>query len=253
MVRSKPSSTGRSLARIGERDVAEADLARGQAVGPAAAPGEEPASAPCTPIAGSRRSTAATGAAAPSSAQLRPPKAMALTPTATCAKTTTRPRSRRPPAAAEASDQNTATLAARTSSRLQASGLSRRRVASVLQLVQARPPADEALHHPVDQAEEAQLLGRGRIDGEPVGVLGVALRLAHLLGVAVAPDRALAQEPVGGEPRPGQDERRPPRVAEEDGRGGEPHDRHDQPPGDEVHVDVHRRPGHARGRTRGPP
>ena len=42
-------------------------------------------------MAGSRRSTAATGAAAPSSAQLSPPKAIALAPTAACAKTTSRP------------------------------------------------------------------------------------------------------------------------------------------------------------------
>ena len=59
---------------------------------------------------------------------------------------------------------------------------------------------DEALDHPVGQAEQPQLLGRRRIDREPVGVLGVALGRAHLVGVAVAPDRALAQQPVGGEP-----------------------------------------------------
>ncbi len=45
-------------------------------------------SAPSGAIAGSSRSTAATGAAAPSSAQLRPPNATRLTPSATWAKTT---------------------------------------------------------------------------------------------------------------------------------------------------------------------
>ena len=48
-------------------------------------------SAPAGAIAGSRRSTAATGAAAPSSAQLSPPNAIIETPTALCAKTTSSP------------------------------------------------------------------------------------------------------------------------------------------------------------------
>jgi hypothetical protein len=41
-------------------------------------------SAPAERMVGSSRSTAATGAAAPSSAQLNPPKAIIETPTALC-------------------------------------------------------------------------------------------------------------------------------------------------------------------------
>jgi hypothetical protein len=52
-----------------------------------------------------------------------------LVPTATWAYTTTWSRSRRPAAAASASDQNTATLAAATSTRLPSTERSRRRVA----------------------------------------------------------------------------------------------------------------------------
>ena len=48
----------------------------------------------------------------------------------------------------------------------------------VLQRVQARPALDEAIDRPADEAEEAQLLGWRRIDGQPVGVLGVALSAA---------------------------------------------------------------------------
>ena len=51
----------------------------------------------------------------------------------------------------------------------------------VLQGVQPRPPRDEAIEDPVGEPEEPQLLGRRRVDGEPVGVLGVALRGAHRL------------------------------------------------------------------------
>ena len=80
-------------------------------------------------MAGSRRNTAATGAAAPSMAQFSPPNAMSEVPTAHCAKMTSLPRSRLPLATALANDQKTITLAPVTSSRLQISGRSRRRVA----------------------------------------------------------------------------------------------------------------------------
>jgi hypothetical protein len=88
------------------------------------------ASAPFFAIAPSRRRTAATGADAPSRAQLRPPKAIALTPTASWAKATVLARSIPPDPAAEASAQNTSRLAEATASRLKASGFSRIRVAS---------------------------------------------------------------------------------------------------------------------------
>ena len=104
---------------------------------PSAATAARTASAPAGAIAGSRRSTAATGAAAPSSAQLKPAERdqrgadRAL-------------REHDEPAEVEAAARAGATPATRTrrrwrrctSSRLQASGRSRSRVACVLQLVQ---------------------------------------------------------------------------------------------------------------------
>ena len=245
IVRSKPSSTGRSLPGYANVTSRKRISRAGR---PSARRGacRETASAPRSPMAGSRRSTAATGAEAPSSAQLMPPKAMALTPTATCANTTTCPRSSRPEAAADASDQKTATLAVRHEQQAPGERLLPQARRLVLEPVQQRPLAHEPLHRPVGQAEEAQLLRRGRIHGEPVGVLRVPLRLADRLGVSVAPDRALPQQPVRAEPRPGQHEGRPPRVAEQDDRGGEPRDDQDEPRGDELDVDVHGRPGHSR-------
>ena len=109
------------------------------------------------------------------------------------------------------------------------------------QLRQALAARPEALDDPVAEAEQPQLLGSRRLDRETVGVVRMALRLAHLLGVAVAPDAALAQQPVGGEPGAAEQQRRPP------GPGGEHHRRGDaahplhQPGGDEVHRDGHRR------------
>jgi hypothetical protein len=75
-----------------------------------------------------------------------------------------------------------------------------------------RAASHEAIDRPAGQPEEPQLLCRRRIDGEPVGVVGVALRGAHLVGVAVAPDRALTQQPVRREPGAAKQERRPPRI-----------------------------------------
>ena len=77
----------------------------------------------------SSRPTAATGAAAPSSAQLSPPKAIALTPIAACSATIAAARSRRPSVAWAPSDQNAATLATVTMSRHTATDRSRSRVA----------------------------------------------------------------------------------------------------------------------------
>ena len=102
--------------------------------------------------------------------------------------------------AAAASDQNTTTLAAVTSSRLQQRPLAQAR-GVVLKLVQPRAPGDEAFDGPADQPEQPQLFARRRIDGEAVGVVGVALGAAHFVGVAIAPDRALAQQPVRRQPR----------------------------------------------------
>ena len=80
-------------------------------------------------MASSSRSTAATGAAAPSSAQLSPPKAMALVKNAVCRKTLAAARSIRPSATASAMAQNTTRLAPRTMARQPATDRSRSRVA----------------------------------------------------------------------------------------------------------------------------
>ena len=88
----------------------------------------------------------------------------------------------------------------------------------VLELVQAGAAGDEAVDRPADQAEHAQLLGRRRVDREPVGVVGVALRGPHLVGVAVPPDGALLQQPVRRQPAARQHDRRPPRQAEQHDR-----------------------------------
>ena len=92
-------------ARVAERHVAEAELGTGGRwrVG---ADRADVARAPAGGITDSSRTTAATGAAAPSSAQLSPPKAIALTPIAACRATIAAARSSRPSAARSASDQN---------------------------------------------------------------------------------------------------------------------------------------------------
>ena len=193
----------------------------------------------------SRRSTAATGATTPSSAQLRPPNAIIETPTALIPYTTSAPRSRWPAAAAFASEAKTATLAPITSSTLQTSGRSRRRVASYWSSCRrVRLPMNRSIVQSTRPNRRSSFGGR-RIDGEAVGVVGVALRGAHLLGVPVLPDRALAQQPVRRQPGAGQDERSPPAIAGQDHGAGQPADHLHQPAGDEVHREPERRPGDA--------
>ena len=113
--------------RVGEGDIAKTNFARGRAVRRRDLPER---SAPAGRIAGSRRSTAATGAAAPSSAQLNPPNAIIETPMALCTYTTASPRLMRPAVAALASIQKHQTFAEITRSMLQITGRSRRRVAA---------------------------------------------------------------------------------------------------------------------------
>ena len=122
----------------------------------------------------------------------------------------------------------------------------------VLKLVQARAPGDETVDRPAGEAEQPQLLARGRIHRQPVGVVGVALRAAHLLGVAVAPDRALAQQPVRRQPRAREHDRRPPRVPGEDHGGRDAADHLDHAVGDEVHGDRRAAGPSSRDRSRAP-
>ena len=115
----------------------------------------------------------------------------------------------------------------------------------VLEVGQEQAARLEPLDGPAGQSEQSQLLGGGRVDGEAVSVVGVALGLAHLLGIAVAPDAALAQQPVGAEPRAHEQDRRPPGIAGEHGGRREPTHHLDQPAGDEVHRNEDRRAGDA--------
>ncbi len=64
------------------------------------------------------------------------------------------------------------------------------------------------------------------------------------LGVPVAPDGALAQQPVRRQPGAGEHDRRPPRVPCQDHGGGEAADHLDHAVGDEVHGDGERRSRH---------
>ncbi|MGD9996487.1 MAG: hypothetical protein AB7L17_00960 [Ilumatobacteraceae bacterium] len=80
--------------------------------------------------ASSNRASAATGALAPSSAQLRPPNATDDTPIAACTNTTTLAVEMSPSAARSAMSQKTPTFAAVTMPRHAATERSRSRVAS---------------------------------------------------------------------------------------------------------------------------
>ena len=111
--------------------------------------------------------------------------------------------------------------------------------------MQASASLGKSVDHPVGETEQAELLGGRRIGGEPIRVVRVALRGAHLVRITVAPDRAFTQQPVRGEPRATEQKGRPPRVGEEQCGAREPADHHDQTAGDEIHGDGKRRAGHA--------
>ena len=103
--------------------------------------------------------------------------------------------------------------------------------------------AGEPVEQPRRQPEQPDLLGGGRLGGEVVGVVGVAAGGLDLVGVAVAPHAALAEQPVGGAPGGEQQQRRPPGEAEQHEGGGDAPEEHDETLGDEVHVHEHRRTG----------
>jgi hypothetical protein len=67
--------------------------------------------------------------------------------------------------------------------------------------MELEPMAGEPVEQPRREAEQPDLLGGGGLGGEVVGVVGVAAGGLHLVGVAVAPDAALAEQPVGRAPR----------------------------------------------------
>ena len=118
-----------------------------------------------------------TGCAAPSSAQLRPPNAIELVPTALVANTTSARGVMLPDAAASASDQNTSAVRRRARAAGSTAPVAR---AVESHATAARKPAAavrEPLDGPVREAEQPDLLRRRRVDREPVRVLGVPLRL----------------------------------------------------------------------------
>ena len=114
----------------------------------------------------------------------------------------------------------------------------------VLECVQSSAAVDETVDGPTNDAEQAHFLGGRRVNGEPKGVVGVALRTPHLVRVAVAPDPALTQQPVGCEPRASQDEGRPPRVGKEHNGARETTDHLHEPAGNEIHGNRQRWTGH---------
>ena len=61
-----------------------------------------------------------------------------------------------------------------------------------LELEELLSTGAEAIHDPAREPEEPELLRRVGLDRQAIRVLGVALGLADLLGVAFAPDAALA-------------------------------------------------------------
>ena len=105
--------------------------------------------------------------------------------------------------------------------------------------------AAKALHGPSGKAEEAQFPGRRRIHGQPIGVVRMALGFAHVVGIAVFPYAALAQQPVGCQPSAGQKQRRPPSEGGQHQRGRDAGQKFHQTGGDEVHGDGKRRPADA--------
>jgi hypothetical protein len=113
-----------------------------------------------------------------------------------------------------------------------------------LQVVQGRARRHEPVDHPSRQAEQPELLARRRVDGEAVRVLGVSLGAADVVGVAIAPHAALAEQPVGGTPAEQHRERRPPREPEQQSRRGDPDHHLHEPVREEVHRDRQRRAHH---------
>ena len=210
MVRSKPSSTGARRRRICERSPCGTG-SRAPAFPCAGASSFRERSRSGPSLAGSR-STALAGAAAPSKAQDNPPNAIMLVPTAALTKVTACPGTGGRPAASLAIAQNTTMLAESTSSRLHNTGRSRKRVACHCRSSsRRRRDVNRSTVHAARPNRRSSLAAGGS-HRQPIGVVGVALRLANLRCVAIAPDRALAQQPVRGEPGAASSSGRPPGV-----------------------------------------
>jgi hypothetical protein len=81
------------------------------------------------------------------------------------------------------------------------------------ELEQAASLCAEAVDNPPGQPEEAQFFRRRGLNRELIAVIRMTLRRAHFVGISVAPDSALAQQPVRGQPGVGEQKRRPPGIA----------------------------------------
>ena len=114
----------------------------------------------------------------------------------------------------------------------------------VLEVIEPGTGGDEAVGDPSGEAEEANLFGRRRVDCKPVCVFRVSLRGADLVGVAVLPHPALAEQPVGGAPGDQQDPGSPPAKPEQQRCRGNTDHEVDEATGYEVHRDVERRSHH---------
>ena len=123
---------------------------------------------------------------------------------------------------------------------------SRSRVASYWRSWRRRRRREEAVEGPAAEPEQPELLRRGRVDRDPVGVLRVARGGLHLGRVAVLPHGALAQQPVRGAPGAAQHERSPPLETEQQADRGDARQQRDEPLGDEVHRDRQGRTHHPR-------
>ena len=111
----------------------------------------------------------------------------------------------------------------------------------VLELEEAGAAYEKTIEGPVGQAEKTHLLGGRRIDRQAVDVVRLSLSLANLVGVAVPPDTALAQQPVRGQPGGREEQRRPPGVGRQDGCESEASEQLNQSGGDEIHARGERR------------
>ena len=81
------------------------------------------------------------------------------------------------------------------------------------EIEQPPSPRGETLDRPCRESEQPQFLRGRRIDCQPISIIGVALRLANLICIAIAPDSAFSQQPMRREPRTREQNRRPPRVS----------------------------------------
>ena len=135
-----------------------------------------------------QRSTAATGAAAPSSAQLKPPKAIRPIALATTANVTSRSKGRAPVLACQPRPCEDSRVADQDQDQAPGDRLLPQPGGPILQLEQQPAALHEAIDNPARQAEESDLLRRLRIHREPVRVLGITLCGTHRRGVAILPN-----------------------------------------------------------------